>query len=225
MKISVVTDFHTKQTTRPLYERAFADPAPFVDYYYREKCRDNTMFVCYGEEGDILSMLHLNPYTLSVCGEEVPSYYVVAVATEEEQRRKGLMAAVLKESFRFLAGEEIPFCFLLPVNEAIYTPFGFETICPFLTREDPLSALPYEEVRKQYDVFCLRDALYRKRQEEEDALAAEGASEVLPDHPVMMAKVTDAARLSRLLGCLENSGERELLSALRGLRCFFREEV
>ena len=224
-EIRIVTDFAEKQKTRPLYEQAFDDPAAFVDYYYREKCRDNTMVVLYGEAGEVLSMLHLNPYTLRVLGQNVRSYYVVAVATDEKHRRKGHMAAVLGETFAFLEKEKVPFVFLLPVDEAIYTPFGFVTVCDFITREHPLYAMPYEEVQRQYDVYCLRDALYLKRQEEEDALAAEGAAEVLPEHPVMMIRVTHAAGFSALLG-LPGAAEAQIMpEAMKGLRLYFREEV
>ena len=204
--IRIVTDFSEKQKTRPLYEQAFDDPRTFVDYYYREKCLDNTMVVLYGEEGEVLSMLHLNPYTLSVCGAHVSSYYVVAVATKEAHRRKGYMAAVLRRAFSFLEEAAVPCVFLLPVDEAIYTPFGFETVCDFVTRA--------------------RDALYRKRQEEEEALAKEGACEVLPDHPVMMVRVTHADALSSLLpGMPEGTGAHELLDSFRRMRLYFREEV
>lgn len=224
-EIRIVTDFSEKQKTRPLYEQAFDDPAAFVDYYYREKCRDNIMTVLYGEAGEVLSMLHLNPYSLSVCGRTVPSYYVVAVATDEAHRRKGHMAEVLRTTFAFLEKEKVPFVFLLPVDEAIYTPFGFVTVCDFITREHPLYALPYEEVQRQYDVYCLRDARYRKRQAEEDALAAEGAAEVLPDRPVMMIRVTHAAGVSALLGLPEDAEAHALPEAMKGLRLYFREEV
>ena len=224
-EIRIVTDFSEKQKTRPLYEQAFEDPQTFVDYYYREKCLDNTMVVKYGDEGEVLSMLHLNPYTVSVCGVPVSSYYVVAVATDEKHRRKGHMAEVLRRTFAFLEEAAVPFVFLLPVDEAIYTPFGFETVCDFIRREHPLYALPYEKVREQYDVYCLRDARYLKRQDEEDALAEEGAGEVLPDDPVMMMRVTHAAALSSLLHCPAHTPDRDLIRAIRRLRIYFREEV
>lgn len=224
-EIRIVTDFSEKQKTRPLYEQAFADPAAFVDYYYREKCRDNIMVVRYGEAGEVLSMLHLNPYTVRVLGQNVPSYYVVAVATDRAHRRKGLMAEVLRRAFAFLEEEKVPFVFLLPVDEAIYTPFGFSTVCDFITREHPLYAMPYEEVQKRYDVYCLRDELYLRRQAEEDALAAEGCAEILPDRPVMMIRVTHAAGFLALLGLPGDAEAQILPEAMKGLRVYFREEV
>ena len=93
--IRILTDFTEKQKTRPLYEQAFDDPAAFVDYYYREKCTDNRMIVL-EEEGTVLSMVHLNPYTVSICGKEVLSYYLVAVATDRHQQKS--IRAVRREN-------------------------------------------------------------------------------------------------------------------------------
>lgn len=224
-RISVLTDLKDKQITRPLYEQAFDDPKAFVDYYYEEKCRDNVMFVLTDAEGRVLSMLHLNPYTLSVCGKETPSYYVVAVATDAANRRKGYMAKVLAAADDYMRKAHIPFCFLLPVDEAIYRDFGYETICDFVTRDDQLAALSYEDIQKDYDVYCVRDALYLKRQEAEDALAKEGAAEVLPENPVMMAHIADRAACARLLSMPEGATEKELSAELRRRKCYFREEV
>ena len=227
-QVQIITDASAKQATRPLYEQAFADPEAFVDYYYREKCADNKMVVL-EEDGKILSMLHLNPYTVSVCGVRTAVYYVVAVATDREHRRKGYMARVLQAAFDEMKREGVPFCFLLPVKEAIYTPFGFETICGFITYENPLSSISYEQVQKDFDVYCVRDELYRKRRKEEDALATLGSGEVLPERPVIMARVTDEAAMEALL-CADCPGSETrdagaLCALLRTKRCYFREEV
>ncbi|MBR0164849.1 MAG: GNAT family N-acetyltransferase [Lachnospiraceae bacterium] len=224
-RLHILTNAADKQITRPLYEQAFDDPKAFVDYYYAEKCRDNVMIVLRDAEGKVLSMLHLNPYTLSVCGKEVPSYYVVAVATDAANRRKGYMAKVLAAADDYMRKAHIPFCFLLPVDEAIYRDFGYETICDFVTRDDKRAALSYEDIKKGYDVYCVRDALYLKRMEAEDDLAKEGDSEVLPENPVMMAHIVDRAACARLLSEPRDASEKALLAKLKSLRCYFREEV
>ena len=219
--IRMITDCREKQKTRPLYEQAFEDPEAFVDYYYREKCKDNKMVVL-EEDGNILSMVHLNPYTVSVCGTKAPSYYLVAVATDKNHRRQGYMARVLEAAFSEMEREGIPFCFLLPVDEAIYRPFGFRTVCDFITRENPLSSLSRDEVQKRFDVYCVQDALYRRRREEEDRLAEEDAAEVLPENPVIMARVVDKASFSLLFPGKAGQADVNLLQACR---CYFREEV
>ena len=104
-EICISTD---KQETRKLYEEAFDDPKVYVDYYYAEKCRDNTVVVC-KEEGEVISMLHLNPYVLNICGKKAKCYYVVAVATKESYRRKGYMSKVFEKAFELMKKEQIPF--------------------------------------------------------------------------------------------------------------------
>ena len=162
-----------KQLTRALYERAFPEDSPaYVEYYYREKCRDNIIFVreeCSarenegfvredssargdgaGKAGRLLSMAHLNPYLLSVCGLPVRTFMIAAVATEEGRRREGHMRAALLACFDFLAERKIPFTYLLPVDESIYEPFGFETVCPFSPKPETENGLFPDS---QYDIF------------------------------------------------------------------------
>ena len=59
--------------------------------------RDNLILVL-EQEDEICSMLHLNPYRLSVQGTEVDAYYYVAVATKEDCRHQGMMRKLLHRS-------------------------------------------------------------------------------------------------------------------------------
>ena len=247
--LRVLTDFNEKQKTRPLYEEAFGDPEDFTDYYYSDKCRDNTIVAVTDASGAVLSMAHLNPYTLSICGHETKSYYIVAVATDVHFRHKGLMTAVLQEIFRIAAGEHIPFIWLLPVNPAIYTPSGFEVICDFHMPDSPSSVegdassfgrspayeLPRSVktnadvpginhvLKENYDIFCIRDETYLRRERIETALDAGAEDSGLPDDPKIMANVTDEAALRSMLP--EKLRGENPFDALRSLRCLFTEEV
>ena len=72
MQIRKLEDGEKKETRR-LYEEVFPeDSASFVDYYYTEKTKDNTIYAA-EEDGAIQAMLHLNPYTLLVNGKEEPA--------------------------------------------------------------------------------------------------------------------------------------------------------
>lgn len=220
-EIIVTKDMGEKLATRPLYEQAFDDPKGFVDYYYEEKIKDNTMVIC-KEAGRVISMLHLNPYTIVVNGKEAPVYYVVAVATDKNHRRQGYMARVLDVAFDEMKQEGIPFCFLLPVDEAIYTDFGFETICPFFVRGSEEAALSYEEIEQAFDVYCKQDAIYLRRRQTEETLAQAGDAELLPMSPVIMAAVTNKETCAKLFGVKD---DRDLLKYMKSKRCYFCEEV
>ncbi|MBF1030196.1 MAG: GNAT family N-acetyltransferase, partial [Lachnospiraceae bacterium] len=140
MGIRILKDLQEKEQTRALYEQNFEDPKIFIDYYYHEKCKDNLILVK-EEEGQILSMLHLNPYLVSVCGNRVKSFYIFAVATDKNHRHEGHMTELLRAAFSYMKDQKIPFCFLLPVDAAIYEWIGFFVLCD-LVRERDDSGLP-----------------------------------------------------------------------------------
>ena len=74
-------DREEHERSRALYEEVFVeDEEAFVDAYYRIKAADNEILVA-EDEGQIISMLHRNPYTFCFRGESVPADYLVAVAT------------------------------------------------------------------------------------------------------------------------------------------------
>lgn len=113
---------------RSLWEEVFSeDSQSFTDYYFQNKAVLNTTFVC-RLENKIVSMIHLTPYQIMIEGNPVPTYYIVGVATQKEHRHRGLMAALLQETFDYAKASGCPFVFLMPANPAIYEPFGFSYI-------------------------------------------------------------------------------------------------
>ena len=77
--------------TRPLWEQIFTeDSNEFLDYYYRDKTKNNEIYVI-ETDGVIRSMLQLNPYVINIEDQERESRYIVAVATEMLHRGKGYM--------------------------------------------------------------------------------------------------------------------------------------
>lgn len=114
--------------TRKLWEKVFdEDTREFLDYYYFVKARDNQIFVV-EEDEDIRAMLQLNPYDVCIEGKTFPSCYIIAVATEKPYRGRGYMGALLRESMQEMYKKKIPFTFLMPAAEAIYTPYDFRFI-------------------------------------------------------------------------------------------------
>lgn len=172
------------QDSRRLYEAVFKEDSPsFVEYYYREKARDNQIYVVV-EDGEIRSMLHLNPYRLYVNGSEKDVNYIVAVATQKEYRKRGYMASLLKKALgeMYRAGES--FTFLMPASESIYLPFDFRTVYEqtgkfygkgdekaegiTITDAKPsdcreISEAANRHLANRYQVFALRDEAYYMR--------------------------------------------------------------
>ncbi len=114
--------------TRKLWEEVFEeDTKAFLDYYYFIKAKENEIYVI-ETDGAIRAMLQLNPYQLQVGRDAAASRYVIAVATQKEYRGRGYMGALLRESMRDMYRQKMPFTFLMPAAEAIYTPYDFRYI-------------------------------------------------------------------------------------------------
>ena len=138
-----------KSETIPLWKACFPeDTDRYLDYYYHEKTLDNKILAI-REEGRILSMLHRNPYKLRLGDITWDSDYIVAVATDKTHRGRGYMREILTKALKDMHHEGIPFTFLMPASEAIYTPFEFRYIwdTPSLSRdEDSIQALTAKTV-------------------------------------------------------------------------------
>ena len=115
--------------TKALYQEVFPeDSQAFVDYYYQYKAAENHIYAVEDAQGEILSMLHLNPYQINLSDRLVSSHYIVAVATREEWRHQGMMRSLLKRALTDMYTQKERFTFLMPAAEAIYRPFGFHFI-------------------------------------------------------------------------------------------------
>lgn len=188
--------------TRTLYETVFStDTKRFVDYYYEYKTRDNEILAL--TEGEqIVSMLHLNPYTMIVNGYEVKTNYIVAVATRKDCRHRGYMRTLLCQALRDMNARKMPFTFLMPASESIYAPFDFVWICPYRTvparvlRMDADGQNRY--LASRYQMFCKRDERYMENfRAEQKAEEGELPEEKMPPY---MARITDVRRMLCLTG-------------------------
>lgn len=121
-------DNQEKSLTKDLWREAFPeDSEDFLDYYDQEKMSENQVLVR-EENGVIQSMLHRNPYRLQVRNTCWDVDYIVAVATRADMRHRGYMRSLLLRMMTDMREQQMPFCFLMPAAEAIYTPFQFAFI-------------------------------------------------------------------------------------------------
>ncbi len=125
-----------KADTRELYEEVFPeDGKAFTDYYYSHKIRNNKVLTkCV--DGNVVSMLHMNPYSLCINGSRADCYYLVAVATKKAYRRRGYMRELMEQAFEIARREDVPYLYLMPADPAIYEPFGFQFLTE-PTRQQP----------------------------------------------------------------------------------------
>lgn len=219
MNIRLLCDMDEKQRTRRVYRQAFEDSESFVDYYYAEKCRDNRIAVV-EENGEIVSMIHLNPYRLMVDGTEWAVTYLVAGATEVTRRGKGYYRRVIQYALDVLTQEGQPFCYLMPVDIGLYQRLGFEIICDF----DWNRERKREEIEREFDIYCVRDELYKKRMKREA---------VFESHPVpnvIMAHILDRKSFCQMSGLTAEAFggdfiQKEGIFWLRNKKIYLCEEV
>ena len=166
--------------TRHLWEEIFTeDTTEFLDYYYSVKIKNNEIYVV-EDNGEIVSMLHLNPYEMRIGDKLFQTHYIVAVATKGNYRKQGLMRLLLNHVMQVMADRGEPFTFLMPASEAIYKPFGFEFIyeqrqdkvvgkfscdaklemIPAIEKDCEMIANFVNQMLQEYDVVTWRDSEY-----------------------------------------------------------------
>ncbi len=174
-----------KNRCRALWNEAFPeDSEAFCDYYFDKKTKDNRILVC-EEDGEIVSMLHRNPYRIFMRGTETECDYIVGVATAVSERHKGHMRSLMIAALHEMQKERMPFVFLMPARESLYLPFDFRYVfdqprwvlryAPQIRKEplhgtELLSELAEWQnawLKGQYDVFAVRDEAYLSRMQEE----------------------------------------------------------
>ena len=182
-----------KNRTRRLWEHAFPeDSKKFVDYYYEEKCRDNCIWVL-EENGEIRSMVQLNPYFFQrpplAERKETRIYYIVGVSTQKEYRKKGYMDRVLRKVLVSMKEEGAPFTFLMPARKEIYLPYEFryiydreEYICHVMkdmsvngekyeladfNKAEELADFASDILQQRYAIYASRNEAYYKRRMKE----------------------------------------------------------
>ena len=116
-----------KQELYVLWQECFGDSSAYTDFYFKWKVKDNQILSIYKND-ELSSMLHLNPYLVTVQGKKVSSNYIVGVATKKQNRRQGQMKSLLEVALHEMYQEHIPFTYLSPAAEAIYLPFGFRIV-------------------------------------------------------------------------------------------------
>ena len=167
LKIYKENDIENKLRTRKLYEECFPnDSERLVDYYYSVLIKRNIILTL---EYDyiVISMIHLNPYLYSICGEETNIHYLFAIATKQEYRYRGFMKSLINEAITYLQDFKEPFCYLAPECpelEKFYNKYGFYKICNFTF--DKFS-------KDQYDIFPIRNDEFNDMMKEEQSFLDE----------------------------------------------------
>lgn len=173
-----------------MWQQIFGDPEEFAQYYYKEMYAKNRVYTIWEEEMEseqfqenqevsiqqvdakkLCGMIHLNPYQTKVQEEEMEIDYIVGVAVDETMRRRGIMRKMLQATMKEMQRKKMPFTFLMPANEAYYTPFDFRFVEDrFLWEvefqeslfEDKFEFMPYEGSGEEKDLACFCDDFWKE---------------------------------------------------------------
>ena len=212
-KILLLKTPKEQERTKTLYREIFPeDTEAFLDFYYKERPK---RILAMEEDGQIIAMLHLNPFLLSFFGKEITASYIYAVATKKEKRRQGIMGELLRYAFQLLKEEGEVFCILIPVAESIYSPYGFRTVAKLALEESE----PEEGINVLYAVPT--KALLERRKKE---ALLDSEEDALPENPVLMMKILNKPLFLSYTGYPDES-EEELLRRLSGERIHFSDDI
>ena len=212
-KILLLKTSEEQERTKALYREIFPeDTEAFLDFYYKERPK---RILAMEEDGQIIAMLHLNPFLLSFFGKEITASYIYAVATKKEKRRQGIMGELLRYAFQLLKEEGEVFCILIPVAESIYSPYGFRTVTKLALEESE----PEEGINVLYAVPT--KALLERRKKE---ALLDSEEDALPENPVLMMKILNKPLFLSYTGYPDES-EEELLRRLSGERIHFSDDI
>ena len=212
-KILLLKTPEEQERTKALYREIFPeDTEAFLDFYYKERPK---RILAMEEDGQIIAMLHLNPFLISFFGKEITASYIYAVATKKEKRRQGIMGELLRYAFQLLKEEGEVFCILIPVAESIYSPYGFRTVAKLSKEESEAE----EGINVLYAVPT--KALLERRKKE---ALLDSEEDALPENPVLMMKILNKPLFLSYTGYPDES-EEELLRRLSGERIHFSDDI
>lgn len=113
---------------RALWKDAFGDSDAYIEYYFSNVAAENKIFTA-KYNGQIISMIHLNPYPLVYNDGKtvnvIQGGYIVGVATRSEWRRRGIMLRLMKEVLSYAENHGYALVYLMPEKEDYYKNLGF----------------------------------------------------------------------------------------------------
>ena len=110
-----------------LWKEAFADSDAFIDWYFKNKVLPGNSLGAF-DEGGLVSVLHMIPFTIRLQGRPVPSLMIAGAATKAERRGEGHMRVLLLKALEEMRSRGIFVTHLYPFKHSFYEHFGWTTV-------------------------------------------------------------------------------------------------
>lgn len=117
-------DYGDRPLSAALWKEAFNDSDEFISWYLDNKAESSLgMF----DGGELVSALHIVPYTILVQGLQLPTAFIAGAATSKKHRGKGHMRRLLYEALVLLKSRGVLITHLYPFKHSFYENYGWAT--------------------------------------------------------------------------------------------------
>ncbi len=134
---------------KEMWRYCFGDTDDFTEWFFEDKYDpSNTLGI--RRDGHVISNLQMVPYTMSCRNTDIPSAYIVGVATLPEARNHGHMGVLIQDALRVMRERGILLSPLYPFQYGFYRKYGWEVCYNQLQYNLPLQKLSVFKGKKGY---------------------------------------------------------------------------
>lgn len=108
-----------KQQLIELWRQCFGDPEAFIDLFFDRVYKEENALTI-ERDGQIVSALHMLPYTMTYYGTEISVAYIYGACTAPAWQGQGLMRQLLHESFEVMKSREVALTVLIPSDKWLF---------------------------------------------------------------------------------------------------------
>lgn len=161
---------------RKIWQSVFLDDNSYLDLYFSHYIKPENSLI-YRENGKLTACLNMVEYNFSFYNETLPCYYLTALATYPEHRRKGHMEALICESLVIMLKRGIPLSILIPGEEWLYNFYSrygfsqtFEANSEIIDLKGIIDkSVDMEDAYKQFDAKYNKDSFQIKKSKDDFA--------------------------------------------------------
>jgi predicted acetyltransferase len=104
---------------RHFWKTVFDDSDSFIELFFTKVYEEENV-VSIQEDGRLVAILHIIPYTMSYWGEDISVAYIYAVGVLPECRGRGLMRQLMQKATETIESRGYAFSTLIPANAGLF---------------------------------------------------------------------------------------------------------
>jgi len=108
-----------KQKLIELWRLCFEDTEDFIQLFFDRIYKGENALII-EVDGEIVSALHMIPYTMGFCNSELTVSYIAGACTHPDYRGKGYMGELLEETFDVMRKRDFDLTALIPASPSLF---------------------------------------------------------------------------------------------------------